>query len=185
MNTLNRKHYGYFLLAFSAGLICALLLSRGIAAADSDGDPEGYFEEHILAEAVKMSPDEQQVFDLINDFRRQRGLAPFVACPQLTTESRRWSSRLRREGRLYHGASFENCARGSENGRTIFNMWLNSSGHRARFFDNTRFVGIGQDGGYWTLRTSMRNEYRQVTAGQQNTRTVTGPLGRARLVRVR
>lgn len=44
----------------------------------------------------------------------------------------------------------ENIAAGSSDANSIFNMWMNSSGHRANILNSSyRYIGIGKYGNYW------------------------------------
>lgn len=44
----------------------------------------------------------------------------------------------------------ENIAMGSSSASSIFNMWMNSSGHRANILNSSfRYIGIGKYGNYW------------------------------------
>lgn len=52
-------------------------------------------------------------------------------------------------GISYYGCG-ENIAMGSSSASSIFNMWMNSSGHRANILNSSfRYIGIGKYGNYW------------------------------------
>lgn len=52
-------------------------------------------------------------------------------------------------GVSYYGCG-ENIAMGSSSASSIFNMWMNSSGHRANILNSSfRYIGIGKYGNYW------------------------------------
>lgn len=52
-------------------------------------------------------------------------------------------------GISYYGCG-ENIAMGSSSASSIFNMWMNSSGHRANILNSSfRYIGIGKYGCYW------------------------------------
>lgn len=52
-------------------------------------------------------------------------------------------------GISYYGCG-ENIAAGSSSASSIFNMWMNSSGHRANILNSSfRYIGIGKYGSYW------------------------------------
>ncbi|MBP0965522.1 MAG: hypothetical protein J5999_09580 [Oscillospiraceae bacterium] len=52
-------------------------------------------------------------------------------------------------GISYYGCG-ENIAAGSSDANSIFNMWMNSSGHRANILNSSyRYIGIGKYGNYW------------------------------------
>ena len=52
-------------------------------------------------------------------------------------------------GVSYYGCG-ENIAMGSTSANAIFNMWMNSSGHRANILNSSfRCIGIGKYGNYW------------------------------------
>jgi uncharacterized protein YkwD len=104
-----------------------------------------------------LTEQEQKCFDAVNQMRTEVGLAPFEFCPELTEASRSWSARLRSERRLYHGASYENCARGNTCGVATFRQWYNSPGHRALLLNRSvAKAGVGQSENYWTFRVKVR-----------------------------
>jgi len=109
------------------------------------------FADEVAVEAT-MTEQEQICFDAINQMRAKVGLPPFTFCPELSEECRQWSAKLRASAKLYHGSSFENCARGNESGAATYRQWYNSSGHRALFYNRGTEAGIGSDGTYWTFR---------------------------------
>jgi len=145
---------------------------------------------------MSLSPEEQAFVDKLDELRASRNLPFLTLVDQLVTDSRRWSQHMSRVKRLYHGASFENCARGRDDGDGVFRMWRSSPGHNAKLLNaNDRFMGVGAEGVWWTYRalSSMdayvpgRNpESDLIKAEDQETvqpeykvvyRRVSGPLG--------
>ena len=104
-------------------------------------------------DAFQITEQEQECFDAINALRVKAGLQPFMFSEELSEECRKWSRNLRSRNTLYHGASFENCARGTEGGKATYRQWYNSPGHKALLLNRTGTeAGIGSDGVYWTFR---------------------------------
>jgi uncharacterized protein YkwD len=129
---------------------------RGESLTKSDSDSAS--EESIpkAGEEGAGSSVEQIAFDAINAFRTQSGLSALQYSAGLSSESRDWSSTMKRSG-FRHGSGSENIAmnnlRGEESARRVVEQWKNSSGHRAFLLSrNITSAGIGYDDGYWTFR---------------------------------
>jgi len=116
------------------------------------------------AYAGGLTAEEARAFGAINEFRAQFGLPALALSPDLTDASRAWSVRMRASGRLFHGASMENCAAGNTCGVATFRQWERSPGHRALLLSRTATeMGVGNSGTFWTLRMRVR-ERESVTA---------------------
>ena len=116
------------------------------------------------AYAGELTAEEQRAFDAVNAMRAKVGLPALAFSPELSEASRAWSVRMRSTGRLFHGASYENCAAGHTCGVTTVRQWSNSSAHRALLLSRSATeMGVGNDGKYWTLRMRVR-ERESVTA---------------------
>ena len=112
------------------------------------------------AYAGGLTAEEARAFGAINEFRAQFGLPALALSPDLTDASRAWSVRMRASGRLFHGASMENCAAGHTCGVTTVRQWSNSNAHRALLLSRSATeMGLGNDGKWWTLR--MRSVQRE------------------------
>ena len=109
------------------------------------------------AYADGLTKEESDCFDAINSMRVKAGLPAFQFSAELSDASRAWSAKLRTSGRLYHGASYENCARGNTCGVATYRQWMNSPGHRALLLNRSATeAGIGNTGDFWTLRVRTR-----------------------------
>ena len=118
----------------------------------------------------ELTTEEAACFESINALRAKVGLPAFVCSPELTADCRAWSAKLRASGKLFHGASFENCARGNVSGQATYRQWYASSGHRALLLNRSATeAGIGSDGVYWTLRLRPAERTREVTKTETKT----------------
>ncbi len=117
-----------------------------------------------------VSPAEQQMLTLFNQARAQEGKAALSFSVSLNRAAAWHSEDQARRGVLSHddsagrdpfhrmpdcgypsSGSGEIVAVGSPDVTTIFNLWMNSPGHRqAIMLANARGVGIGYASGYWT-----------------------------------
>jgi len=112
------------------------------------------------AEEFALSEQESACLAAINKVREKSGLPPFELSAELSVECRKWSAHLQTKRQLYHGASSEICCRQTESGERAFQIWSGSPPHRAMFFSRATKVGIGESGGYWTLRSEERREFK-------------------------
>jgi uncharacterized protein YkwD len=113
---------------------------------------------------------EQQVIDLTNQERTQRGLAPLSMNLKLNVSAEKHSQematknyfshqgsngsqpwdRMRVEGYNYSRAA-ENIAFGQTTPQQVVNDWMNSTGHRQNILNaNLKDIGVGYYNGYWT-----------------------------------
>ena len=115
---------------------------------------------------------EQQVIDLVNNIRVQKGLKKLSANWELSRVARYKSQDMHDKKYFSHtsptyGSPFdmmksfnisyrtagENIARGQRTPKEVVDAWMNSSGHRANIL-NSSFTQIGvgyvADGNYWT-----------------------------------
>jgi len=121
------------------------VFSAGITKADTITDR--------AVESVQLTEQERICFEMINALRERAGLSPFVLCPDLIDQSRKWSANLQSRGTLYHGANQEICAQtNTESGERAFALWNNSPPHRAFLYRSGTKVGIGNVGNFWTMR---------------------------------
>ncbi len=107
---------------------------------------------------------EKAMLCLVNQARRQRGLAPFAAPPALARAAARKSADILRCDEFSHEAcgrdftywiersGYEGCRLGENiaygggsfaTPRSIFRMWMNSSGHRRNILGSYEDIGIG------------------------------------------
>jgi len=134
----------FLYLLFTATFVL-VVFATGIAKADTVTNE--------AVASVQLSEQEHICFDMINALRDRAGLSPFVLCPDLIDQSRRWSANMRSRNQIYHGASQEICAQtNTDSGERAFHLWNNSPPHRAFLYRNATKVGIGLSGNYWTMR---------------------------------
>ena len=118
----------------------------------------------------ELTTEESACFASINSLRAKYGLPAFEFSPELTADCRAWSAHLRISGKLYHGASYENCARGNTSGTATYRQWYASSGHRTLLLNRSATeAGIGSDGVYWTLRLRPAERTREVAKTETKT----------------
>ena len=107
---------------------------------------------------------EQEVLALINERRTLVNLPPMVLCSEMLQDSREWAKKLHGERLLYHWfGGRENCGRGYQTPRAIFNGWRVSPGHNALLHCRGAVYGaIGEHENYWVLRvSSSKEDYRE------------------------
>lgn len=114
----------------------------------------------------------QQVIDLTNEQRRQNGLQPLKADPQLSGVALKKSQDMQQNGYFSHtsptygspfdmmrdfGVSYktagENIAQGQRTPQEVVNAWMNSPGHRENILNpNYTHIGVGYvgSGNHWT-----------------------------------
>lgn len=104
---------------------------------------------------------EQDILELVNKHRRQRGLAKLEMANEISAEAEKHSrnmatghtafghdgfderlSRLMRQLPGSNGGA-ENVAYGSRTAEEVVDMWLNSPGHRKNIEGNYNLTGIG------------------------------------------
>jgi hypothetical protein len=146
----------YSVYSWGAEEVRLYYVPRGESVPKFDSDSAS--KESVL-QAVEVGAEssvEQIAFDAINAFRAQNGLPALQYSAGLSSESRGWSSTMKRSG-FRHGSGNENIAmnnlRGAESARRVVEQWKNSSGHRAFLLSRSiTTAGIGYDDGYWTFR---------------------------------
>ena len=107
----------------------------------------------------ELTTEEAACFENINALRANFGLPAFAFSPELTADCRAWSAHLRAKQALYHGASYENCARGNVSGQATYRQWYASSGHRNLLLNRSSTeAGIGSDHNYWTFRVNAKKK---------------------------
>jgi uncharacterized YkwD family protein len=119
-----------------------------------------------------ISQTAQQVIDLTNDQRRQNGLQPLQADPQLSGVALKKSQEMQQNGYFSHtsptygspfdmmrdfGVSYktagENIAQGQRRPQEVVDAWMNSPGHRQNILNpNYTHIGVGhaEAGNHWT-----------------------------------
>ena len=119
----------------------------------------------LYAASAKASPMEQELIFIgtLNEARMARGLQPVELCMEISEECRIWSATMRERRIFGHDPNrrvrWENCARGTECGETVFRMWRNSPGHNALMMSpSIDTVGVAVEGNYWTMR-GKRSEW--------------------------
>lgn len=109
---------------------------------------------------------EREIWTLTNELRQQRGLQPLKLSPEMSWAARQWSERMGEMGTISHmgfpgsrerdyqkefgtsaDMSAENVAMtftgASDVAREFYDMWENSSGHRANMLSRNGTIGIG------------------------------------------
>ncbi|RLQ95214.1 CAP domain-containing protein [Falsibacillus albus] len=119
-----------------------------------------------------LSQFEQQVVDLTNKERTQRGLSPLKVDKNLSNMAREKSADMQRNHYFDHqsptyGSPFdmmkkwgidyrsagENIAMGQQSPQEVVTAWMNSQGHRENILNpDYTHIGVGyvKDGNYWT-----------------------------------
>ncbi|RDI43113.1 CAP domain-containing protein [Falsibacillus pallidus] len=119
-----------------------------------------------------LSAYEQQVVDLTNKERTQRGLSPLKVDTALSKMARDKSADMQKNNYFDHqsptygspfdmmkkyGISYqsagENIAMGQQTPQEVVNAWMNSQGHRENILNpNYTHIGVGyvENGHYWT-----------------------------------
>ncbi|MCS1351517.1 CAP domain-containing protein [Mechercharimyces sp. CAU 1602] len=122
-------------------------------------------------------PIEQEVIQLVNKERTQRGLQPLQGDSKLSKVARTKSADMRDKEYFSHdsptygspfdmmtqfGVSYskaaENIAAGQQSAQSVMKSWMNSDGHRKNILDpNLTTIGVGYvEGGSWgTMWTQM------------------------------
>jgi uncharacterized protein YkwD len=148
-------------------LVAVPVLGAAPAAA---AEPTPVFKVHALAPATTTSTVtvptasllsaaetyENRLLYLTNLARTKRGLRPLVKSGCATTVAGNYAYTLAKLGRLVHNsmtkvastcgasAAGENIGYGNVSADTMFNMWMNSSGHRANILrPEWRSMGMG------------------------------------------
>jgi len=117
---------------------------------------------------------EEQVVNLVNMEREQRGINPLIANPELTRVARYKSQDMESNNYFSHqspnygspfdmlrnfGISFlaagENIAKGQTSAQSVMDAWMNSTGHRENILNpNFTEIGVGYSNNYgvpyWT-----------------------------------
>ncbi len=126
-----------------------------------------------IPEPVRTVSDyEQEVVDLVNEIRTQRGLRKLTLDEQLSEVARKKSEdmkqnhyfdhqsptygspfdMMRKFGISYRSAA-ENIAKGQTTPQAVVNAWMSSSGHRKNILgESYTHIGVGhvKSGNYWT-----------------------------------
>ncbi|MBQ8133923.1 MAG: sporulation protein [Clostridia bacterium] len=119
-----------------------------------------------------VSAYEQQVVELVNNYRAQYGLNPVTLNTELSKVARLKSQDMKDKGYFSHtsptygspfdmmkqfGISYrtagENIAMGQRTPEAVMEAWMNSEGHRANILNSSYTqIGVGYvaDGNYWT-----------------------------------
>ncbi|ASK61101.1 hypothetical protein CFK37_02265 [Virgibacillus phasianinus] len=129
-------------------------------------------EEQTQAQSDQLNEFEQQVVELTNNEREERGLEPLKIDVELSKMARDKSQDMSTNGYFSHtspnyGSPFdmmesygityqsagENIARGQRTPEEVVNGWMNSQGHRENILNpDYTHIGVGYvaDGNYWT-----------------------------------
>ena len=109
----------------------------------------------------------EQMLALVNQARAEAGVAPLTldrtlcdAADKRAVEITSYFSHTRPNGSdcftifdefgISCWGGGENIAMGSSDAQTIFNMWMNSPGHRSNILNSSfKSIGIGKSGVYW------------------------------------
>jgi uncharacterized protein YkwD len=115
------------------------------------------------------------VVELVNHERAERGLAPYVAQPQVVAAAQVHSDDMAGRATISHtgadgsntgdrlvaqgftwSAWGENVAAGQDSAEAVFGAWMNSAGHRPQMIGNYSYIGVGVTASangtlYWTL----------------------------------
>ena len=121
-----------------------------------------------LRRMQSLDRDEQQLVELINKVRVQRGLNPLQVDPALCKAAKTHSNDMQREGFFSHtsplpgkqsfsdrarlfgvSASAENIAK-TGGGQATYTAWMKSDGHRANILSKSRRIGVGRAGKFYT-----------------------------------
>ena len=104
---------------------------------------------------LALDENEKEFVRELDKLRKRLKLPPIRLCMNITEDCRRWSRHMNAVKQLYHGAPYENAARGMESGSGTLRMWINSPPHYAFLRSRSNNVfGIGRDGTYWTYRAA-------------------------------
>ncbi|WP_430788173.1 CAP domain-containing protein [Virgibacillus flavescens] len=142
------------------------------APAPAPAPQEPAQEKQTQAQSDQLNAYEQQVVELTNNERVERGLAPLAVDDELSVVAREKSRDMSANNYFSHtsptyGSPFdmmksygidyrsagENIARGQRTPEEVVNGWMNSSGHRANILSSKfTHIGVGYiaDGNYWT-----------------------------------
>ena len=160
------------LLTIFAGILLAGLAALGAFATGARAGPNCDIDPAIDSE-------EQQVLELINDYRQGNGLGPLALSATLTRAAawksqhmadnnyfahddlpiaRTWDDRIRDCGYGFTTWIGENIAAGNSSAAATFEQWRNSAGHNQNMLNsNYNAIGIGRAfgantpyGWYWT-----------------------------------
>ncbi len=104
---------------------------------------------------------EDQILDLVNRYRKSKGLSPLTVNFTIAQEARKHTMAMATHRVDFGHAGFnirskvitskvqgatsvaENVAYGSQSAKEVVNGWLNSPGHRRNIEGNYKFTGIG------------------------------------------
>ena len=111
---------------------------------------------------------------LINEARAKEGLAALPANNALNAAAQTFAGYMRQTGKFSHdadgrsptarakaagyaGGVGENIAMSGAGPQRVFDMWMNSPGHRANILGkNYRCLGLGKEGSYWVACFGMK-----------------------------
>jgi uncharacterized protein YkwD len=103
----------------------------------------------------------EDVLKYTNQFRKSKGLPALEMRKELNAVARTHSEDMARGRRSFghggynqresqvkkiikpYGAMAENVAYGARNGKEVFEIWKNSSGHKKNMLGNYKYIGIG------------------------------------------
>ena len=161
------------ILALMMLLFVPALKANDIAPVDRHCDPA----------YLALDEHEKEFVLELDKLRKRLKLPPIRLCTKITEDCRRWSRHMNSVKQLYHGAPYENAARGCQDGRGTFQMWMNSPPHRAFLQSKSNNVfGIGRSDMWWTYRAAPdessyagghRVHYSERTVTQTTQRTYT------------
>lgn len=124
--------------------ICLIALSAGML--------------HLSEASAQITSEEQQLVNLVNQARSQRGLRPLSVDGNLVNSARSWSGTMHRQGKMYHSGMAgraENVAFGYNDAYNTFRQWMNSPPHYATMMSpQYSRIGVGRSAHYWTLQAS-------------------------------
>ena len=98
--------------------------------------------------------DQQNMLGMINQFREDNGLGPVTLSDELTRAMTEHAGNI--DQGIFHsddlgGGTMENVAQG-QSAEQVFEMWMNSPGHRANMLkEDITEIGVGVDGDKWAL----------------------------------
>lgn len=150
-------------------------LTSIIEANEDIQDPSVIYPGQIIKipESVRTVSDyEQEVIDLVNEIRVQRGLKKLILDEELSMVARKKSEDMKQNNYFDHqsptygspfdmmrkfGISYrsaaENIAKGQKTPQAVVNAWMSSAGHRKNILgESYTHIGVGhiESGNYWT-----------------------------------
>lgn len=102
-----------------------------------------------------------QIFNQINEYRKQNGLNPWTRSERLDAESQAYSDKIARTGNPKHDAitaGMENIYFATNSPTGAVNSWKNSAGHNKNLLSNTSQAGLGISRGAFGYYVVLRGE---------------------------